>query len=118
MAKKRVAAVFAELNAAGFVALASTGTTQSDGFSDCRDDFHSRGGDLDALVGFCFTTRKDTRRARASGQLHLAFWGAPEGSAPQMERAGAQVVAAFRRAGFTVVWDGTGDSRPCVDLTR
>ncbi|MFE3019612.1 ankyrin repeat domain-containing protein [Streptomyces sp. NPDC059256] len=117
-AKKRIARVFAELNTDGFIALPGTGTTQSDAFSDCRDEFHARGADLDALVGFCFTTRQDTRRARATGQLHLAFWGAPEGTAAEMERAGTRVVAAFRRAGFTVLWDGSGDSRPCVDLTR
>ncbi|WP_329024920.1 ankyrin repeat domain-containing protein [Streptomyces sp. NBC_00690] len=117
-AKKRIARVFAELNTDGFIALAGTGTTQSDAFSDCRDEFHARGADLDALVGFCFTTRQDTRRARATGQLHLAFWGAPEGTAAEMERAGTRVVAAFRRAGFAVLWDGSGASRPCIDLTR
>ncbi|MFE3947304.1 ankyrin repeat domain-containing protein [Streptomyces sp. NPDC059118] len=125
-AEKRIGAVLGGLDAAGFVALADAGTTQSDGFDDCSEIAGERAGgpdgpdgpdDPDSLVGFCSYTRQDAARARRTGHLLLAFWGAPDGSTRAMERAGGLVVGAFREAGFRVRWNGTGDSRPSVDLT-
>ncbi|MEU6925698.1 ankyrin repeat domain-containing protein [Streptomyces sp. NPDC046631] len=116
-AEKRIGAVLDGLEAAGFVALAAAGTTQSDGFDDCSEAAGERAGGPDGLVGFCYYTRQDAARARRTGHLLLAFWGAPDGSPRTMERAGGLVVGAFREAGFRVHWNGTGDSRPSVDLT-
>ncbi|WP_406014271.1 ankyrin repeat domain-containing protein [Streptomyces sp. NBC_00984] len=116
-AKKRIGEVLAGLDAAGFVALADTGTTQSDGFDDCSEAAGERGRGPDGLVGFCYYTRQDAARARKTGHLLLAFWGAPDGSTRKMEHAGELVVRAFRGAGFPVDWNGAGDSRPSVDLT-
>ncbi|GAA2434453.1 hypothetical protein GCM10010433_38970 [Streptomyces pulveraceus] len=116
-AEKRIGAVLDGLDAAGFVALAGAGTTQSDGFDDCSEAAGARAGGPDGLVGFCYYTRQDAARARRTGHLLLAFWGAPDGSTRAMERAGGLVVGAFREAGFRVRWNGTGDSRPSVDLT-
>ncbi|MFD9605456.1 MULTISPECIES: DUF6891 domain-containing protein [unclassified Streptomyces] len=105
------------MNTAGFVALAGVGTTQSDGFDDCTEAAHARGGSLAGLVGFCYYTRQDAERARDTGRLTLAFRGAPDGSTRTMEHAGGIVVRAFRAAGFHVDRNGTGDSRPSVALT-
>ncbi|MEE1844104.1 ankyrin repeat domain-containing protein [Streptomyces sp. NPDC086796] len=122
-AEKRIGAVLDGLGAVGFVALADAGTTQSDGFDDCSEAAGERAGGLDdpdgpdGLVGFCYYTRQDAARARRTGHLLLAFWGAPDGSTRAMERAGGLVVGAFRGAGFRVRWNGTGDGRPSVDLT-
>ncbi|MFJ2266713.1 ankyrin repeat domain-containing protein [Streptomyces sp. NPDC087849] len=116
-AEKRVGRVLDGLDAAGFVALADAGTTQSDGFDDCSEAARTRGGGPARLVGFCFYTRQDAARARATGRLSLAFWGAPDGSTRAMEHAGGLVVRAFREAGFPVEWDGAGDSRPSLALT-
>ncbi|MFI6722738.1 ankyrin repeat domain-containing protein [Streptomyces atratus] len=116
-AEKRVGEVLDGLNTAGFVALAGAGTTQSDGFDDCTEAAYARGGSLAGLVGFCYYTRQDAERARDTGYLSLAFWGAPDGSTRTMEHAGGIVVRAFRAAGFHVDWNGTGNSRACVALT-
>ncbi|MFG2220771.1 ankyrin repeat domain-containing protein [Streptomyces sp. NPDC048685] len=115
-ARKRIGKVLDGLDAAGFVALADAGTTQSDGFDDCSEAAERRGHGPDGLVGFCYYTRQDAERARASGRLFLAFWGAPDGSTRKMKQAGELVAAAFREAGFRVDWDGTGDRRPSVHL--
>ncbi|MFF2846379.1 DUF6891 domain-containing protein [Streptomyces sp. NPDC058001] len=113
-AKQRINDVFDQLTSAGFVALAGAGSTQSDGFDDCHEAASTRG---DGLVGFCYYTRQDAKHARETGQLSLAFWGAPDGSTPRMEHAGELVVRAFRAAGFGVDWDGTATLRPAIDLT-
>ncbi|MEL5957975.1 ankyrin repeat domain-containing protein [Streptomyces sp. CLV115] len=115
-ARKRVGKVLDGLDAAGFVALAGAGTTQSDGFDDCSEAAEGRDSGPDGLVGFCYYTGQDAERARATGRLFLAFWGAPDGSARRTEQAGELVVRAFREAGFRVDWNGAGDSRPSVDL--
>lgn len=72
---------------------------------------------LDGLVGFCYYTRQDAERARETGHLLLAFWGAPDGSTRRTEHAGELVVRAFRGAGFAVDRNGAADSRPSVGLT-
>ncbi|WP_385621094.1 ankyrin repeat domain-containing protein [Streptomyces sp. P8-A8] len=115
-ARKRIGKVLDGLDAAGFVALAGAGTTQSDGFDDCSDAAERRGHGPDGLVGFCYYTRQDAERARETGRLFLAFWGAPDGSTRKMKQAGELVAGAFREAGFRVDWDGTGDRRPSVHL--
>ncbi|WP_330435246.1 ankyrin repeat domain-containing protein [Streptomyces sp. NBC_00825] len=115
-ARKRIGKVLDGLDAAGFVALADAGTTQSDGFDDCSEAAEGRDCGPDGLVGFCYYTGQDAEHARATGRLFLAFWGAPDGSTRKMKRAGELVVAAFCEAGFRVDWDGAGDSRPSVRL--
>ncbi|MGW0959157.1 ankyrin repeat domain-containing protein [Streptomyces gelaticus] len=117
-ARKRIGEVLDGLDAAGFVALADAGTTQSDGFDDCSEAARERGHHgPDGLVGFCYYTRQDSERARQTGHLLLAFWGAPDGSTRRTEHAGELVVRAFRGAGFAVDWNGAADSRPSVGLT-
>ncbi|MFJ2893954.1 ankyrin repeat domain-containing protein [Streptomyces sp. NPDC087218] len=115
-ARKRVGKVLAGLDAAGFVTLADAGTTQSDGFEDCSEAAAARDRSPGDLVGFCYYTGQDARRARDTGRLLLAFWGAPDGSPRKTEQAGEIVVRAFRDAGFHVEWNGDGGSRPCVTL--
>ncbi|MCX4847011.1 ankyrin repeat domain-containing protein [Streptomyces sp. NBC_00893] len=115
-ARKRIGKVLDGLHAAGFVALADAGTTQSDGFDDCSEAAEGRDSGPDGLVGFCYYTGQDAERARATGRLSLAFWGAPDGSTRKTEQAGELVVGAFREAGFRVDWNGRADSRPSVDL--
>ncbi|MFF3391045.1 ankyrin repeat domain-containing protein [Streptomyces sp. NPDC002669] len=115
-ARKRVGKVLAGLDAAGFVTLADAGTTQSDGFEDCSEAAADRDRGPGDLVGFCYYTGQDARRARDTGRLLLAFWGAPDGSPRKTEQAGEIVVRAFRDAGFHVEWNGDGGSRPCVTL--
>jgi hypothetical protein len=110
--------VFATLERAGLVALQDAGTTQEDGFSDCSEIWHERGGAGAGLHGFCYYTRQDLQRAKRSALLSLAFWGAPEGAPVDMERVGKLIVESFRASGFEVDWDGTGGMRPIVHLHR
>ncbi|RIX82037.1 ankyrin repeat domain-containing protein [Acidovorax cavernicola] len=115
-AEARIAEVFAALTQAGLVALQDAGDTQSDGFSDCSEAFHERGGAKVGVHGFCFYTRQDLNRAKRTSQLSLAFWGAPEGGDADMQRVGELVVGQFRSAGFEVRWNGASSMRPEVDL--
>lgn len=115
-AKHKLDPVFDGLARAGLVVLQDAGTTQEDGFADCSQAFREKGGLAAGLIGFCFYTRQDLNRAKRTSQLSLAFWGAPDGNDDAMERVGWQVTEAFRKAGFTVGWDGTPRIRPTIFL--
>lgn len=115
-AKAKLDAVFATLEQAGLVVLQDAGTTQSDGFSDCVEVWHERGGREAGPHGFCFYTRQDLQRAKNTGGLSLAFWGAPDGADPDMERVGRLVVSTFEAAGVPVRWNGSPGTRPDLDL--
>jgi bifunctional non-homologous end joining protein LigD len=115
-AKLKIDEVFGVLSQSGLVILHDAGTTQEDGFSDCAEEFHARGGFVAGLLGFCFYTRQDLNRAKRTSQLSLAFWGAPDGAPDSMLRVGQQVVDAFRKNGFVVDWNGSPSMRPTVFL--
>lgn len=112
----RIAALFDLLEDRRFVTAADAGTTQSDGFDDCATELIRRGLEPTEIVGFCFYTRQDSSRARATGHLELAYWGAPDGGEAVMLEAGRGIVDACAEAGFTVVWDGSPSSRPSLTL--
>ena len=78
-AKVQLDQVFVTLRQSGFVALQNAGTTQDDGFADCAESFEAQGGVAAGLKGCCFYTSQDRTRAKRSGLLPIAFWGAPEG---------------------------------------
>lgn len=115
-AQIRLDALFAALTEAGLVALQDAGTTQSDGFSDCSEIFHERGGAAAGLHGFCFYTRQDRNRAKREGRMDLAFWGAPEGADADMLRVGELIVRAAQSAGLPVTWNGSSARRPTLVL--
>jgi uncharacterized protein len=108
--------LFEQLDSAGLVALQNAGYTQSEGFTDCSELYRERGGRRARLQGFCWYTEQDRDGLKATGELHLAFWGAPKGQDPDMRRVGQLIVDIFRKAGYHVDWDGTGGSRPVVYL--
>src|SRR5688572_18452903 len=76
-AKSDLTNVFDKLNNAGLVALQDAGYTQSDGFQDCVEVYHTR-KDKDSIKGFCFYTRQDKDRAKKSSELPIGIWGATE----------------------------------------
>ncbi|NMK49366.1 ankyrin repeat domain-containing protein [Achromobacter sp. Bel] len=115
-AQGRLDALFEVLTQAGLVALQDAGTTQSDGFADCTEIFHERGGAAAGLHGFCFYTRQDRNRAKKEGRLDLAFWGAPEGADADMLRVGGLIVRAAEAAGLPVAWNGSAARRPTLTL--
>lgn len=117
-AKTRLDEVFGALAKAGLVTLQDAGQTQSDGFSDCVEEFHERGGEAAGVHGFCFYTRQDLNRAKSTSRLSLAFWGAPDGADADMLRVGELIVDRFREAGFEVRWNGAASMRPEVDLRQ
>jgi hypothetical protein len=78
--------------------------------------YRKGGRDAAGLHGFCYYTRQDTKRAKRTGRLPLAFWAAPEGGPGDMERVGELIVRDFRDHGFIVNWNGSGNSRPIVDM--
>lgn len=115
-AQSRLDVLFAALTQAGLVALQDAGMTQSDGFSDCSEVFHERGGVAAGLHGFCFYTRQDRNRAKREGRLDLAFWGAPEGADADMLRVGELIVRAAEAAGLPATWNGSSGRRPTLIL--
>lgn len=115
-AQARLDTLFAALTAAGLVALQDAGTTQSDGYSDCSDIFHERGGASAGLHGFCFYTRQDRHRAKREGRLDLAFWGAPDGADADMLRVGELIVRTAEASGLPVTWNGSAARRPTLIL--
>lgn len=115
-AQSRLDVLFAALTEAGLVALQDAGMTQSDGFSDCSEVFHERGGVAGGLHGFCFYTRQDRNRAKREGRLDLAFWGAPEGADADMLRVGELIVRAAEAAGLQATWNGSAGRRPTLIL--
>lgn len=110
--KLLIGRVFESLSDEGLVALCDVGTTQADGFADCSEQFIARGGEAAGLHGFAFFTGQDSRRAKESALLPIAFWGAPEGSAEDMMRVGNLLVTSLRAAGLTVEWNESPDTRP------
>jgi bifunctional non-homologous end joining protein LigD len=111
-AQARIRLVFDALSNAGIVALQEVGYSQEDGFSDCAEEYRSRGGTDAGLHGFCFYTEQDATRAKRTSQLAVAFWGAPEGGSLDMDRVGTIIVNVFRQRGFTVAWNGLARSVP------
>lgn len=115
-AQVRLNALFESLTQAGLVALQDVGTTQSDGFDDCSEVFHERGGAAAGLHGFCFYTRQDRNRAKREGRLDLAFWGAPEGAQADMLRVVELIVRAADAVGLPATWNGSTARRPTLTL--
>jgi hypothetical protein len=113
-AENRVGAVFDALSSSGLVVARRVGFTQEDGFAACEEIWHRRGGAKAGLVGFCFYTEQDDARAKSTGILPIAFWGAPEGADADMIAVGKRIVDALRGAGLDVEWDGTAKRRPSV----
>lgn len=116
-AKADLDMVFSQLEKAGLIVLQNAGTTQDDGFSDCSEIYHGH-ADKAAIKGFCFYTGQDLSRAKRSGELTLAFWGAPEGEKKAMLQVGQMVTTAFTEAGFVVDWNGSGSMRPSLYLHK
>jgi len=115
--KALIGNVFESLSDEGLVALCDVGTTQGDGFADCSEQFIARGGEAAGLHGFVFFTGQDSRRAKESALLPIAFWGAPEGSEEDMMRVGNLLVASLRAAGCTVQWNESPDTRPTWEIS-
>jgi Ankyrin repeats (3 copies) len=113
--KARLDPVFDGLAKAGLVVQQNVGTTQSDGFDDCAQEFHERGEGA-GLHGFCFYTGQDLSRAKRTSSLSLAFWGAPAGEPKDMERVGKLITEAFKQTGFVVDWNGSASMRPTIYL--
>lgn len=113
--KKRIDAVFGELTAQGLVCLQDAGTTQEEGFSECAEELQRRTG-RESILGFCFYTRQDLKRAKRDRLLPLAIWGSPDGEDPATRLVGQRTTDAFTQADFEVEWDGTASSRPILRL--
>ena len=114
LARARIDAAFAVLEAAGIVATAGCGDTPDDAADDTNELFWQRGGTDAGLKGFCFYSGDDMKRARRTSDLSIGFWGPPDSAA--MEQIGQAIVDAFASVGLPAEWDGTERMRPCIDL--
>ena len=114
LARARIDAAFAVLEAAGIVATGGCGDTPGDAADDTNELFWQRGGTGAGLKGFCFYSGDDMKRARRTSDLSIGFWGPPDSGA--MEQIGQAIVDAFASVGLPAEWDGTERMRPCIDL--
>ena len=114
LARARIDAAFAVLEAAGIVATAGCGDTPDDAADDTNELFWQRGGTDAGLKGFCFYSGDDMKRAKRTSDLSIGFWGPPDSAA--MEQIGQAIVDAFASVGLPAEWDGTERMRPCIDL--
>jgi hypothetical protein len=87
------------------------GLTMQDGLDVIELLYADEGGAESGLIGYCFYHLQDMEGAMSEeGGLWLAFGSFP----PSRERAaeiGEVVQQEFERAGFSVQWDGTSESR-------
>jgi hypothetical protein len=104
-ARTQIDVVFQSLAEAGIVARAGD-------FAECAAAYRDRGGG----VGLCYYTEQDVKRAKRTSRLPLGVWGAPDGDQDATTRTATLVVEHFRQHGFAVEWDGSGASRPVLDL--
>jgi hypothetical protein len=103
----RLDAVFEALNKQGIVALQNAGYTQSDGYSDCVEEYHER-SERESIIGYCFYQGQDLERAVEGTGLYLAFGPMnPKEEETKGPEIGRIIVDELKRAGFTVEWDGT-----------
>ena len=113
--KLRLESVFSELTGKGIISLAGAGYTQEEGFSDCAAKANEIKPNI-TLLGFCYFTIQDTKRAKATGILPLAFWGAPDGKDGDTESVGKTIVETVTQRGFKVDWNEKADIRPIIRL--
>ena len=99
---------FAELNAAGIIALHNAGYTMSDGHEDVGEELHRRG--RNGIRGYCFYHGQDLERAVAGEGLTLAF-GDLDAEDDQKVVIGREVKQALERAGLSVKWNGDPGTR-------
>jgi class 3 adenylate cyclase len=114
----RLDAAFAELNAAGIIALHNAGYTMSDGHEDVGKELHQRG--RPGIRGYCFYHAQDLERAVAGDGLMLAF-GDLDAEDDQKVVIGREVQQALERAGLSVEWNGKPNTRiglPRLDWKR
>lgn len=114
LARTKIDAAFAVLEAVGIVTAHAQGDTQDDGRDDTHEHFVERGGTAAGLKGFCFYSVDDMKHAKRTSDLAIGFWGPPDSAA--MERIGQAIVDAFARVGLPAEWDGTERMRPTIDL--
>ncbi|HYQ25370.1 ankyrin repeat domain-containing protein [Stenotrophomonas sp.] len=114
LARARIDAAFAALEASDIVTAHAQGDTQDDGHDDTHEHFVERGGIAAGLKGFCFYSGDDMKRAKRTSDLAIGFWVPPDSAA--MEQIGQAIVDAFASVGLPAEWDGTERVRPCIDL--
>ncbi|QIF01028.1 hypothetical protein [Roseimicrobium sp. ORNL1] len=100
----RLDEAFAALEHLQMIALQNAGLTQSDGMEDVSEVWHERGGEKSRIVGYCFYHAQDLERVIKGKVLQLTF-GDIGGDDEKGVAIGNMVCDAFRRLGFTVVWN-------------
>src|SRR5262245_25564551 len=107
----RLDRVFESLRGQGILTRHRCGLTIQDGLEVIDQLYNEAGGERSGLIGYCFYHLQDMEAAMwADTGLWLAFGSFP----PSHERAaqvGQLIRKEFERAGFTVEWDGTAESR-------
>ena len=80
LARTRIDAAFAVLEAAGIVTAHAQGDTQDDGRDDTHEHFVERGGVAAGLKGFCFYSGDDMKRAKRTSDGRWVLNGGRHGS--------------------------------------
>ena len=107
----RLDQAFDQLELQGVVCLQNAGYTQSDGYSDIREELRAR-TDAERFIGYCFYHGQDLDRAVRGGGLLLAF--GPLDAAQEHSlglEVGQRVMRALAASGLHAQWNGSFEER-------
>lgn len=106
---------FAELRAAGIIALHQAGMEPSDGLTEVSEEYEAAGAEASGVTGYCFYHQQDVERAIEGHGLLIAF-GDIDGDPVKGVEIGRRVARAIEQSGLQPSWDGSIDRCIGVDL--
>ena len=110
----RLDVAFKGMNDRGVIAMQNAGYTQSDGFDDVGESYNAH-PDKSSILGYCFYHGQDLERAISGDGLNFAF--GPVNPADEQTvgiDVGKIVREELEKAGLSVDWDGTFETRLSV----
>lgn len=112
---RKLDAAFGALRERGIVAQHYAGYTQSDGFADCNEEAAKLEENGETPIGCCFYTPQDLEHILNgdSTRLYCSFGNYLE--QPTAVEIGQMVADAFRAAGFSVLWNGSAETKVAIE---
>ena len=116
LVKKGINQVFLKLENKGLIAIPLAGNTQDNGFLECSEVYNKHPNPK-TIIGFCFYTKQDSKRAKKTSILLLGY-GGTDGEDKSTEKVGRLITETFEQANFIVKWNGKASDRPSIYLNN
>lgn len=116
LAKETISKVFLTLENKGLIVIPSAENIQEDGFSACSEVYNNH-PNPNTIIGFCFYTKQDAKRAKKTSILLLGY-GGTDGKDESTVKIGQHIVEAFEQANFIVKWNSKASDRPSIYLQK